>query len=115
MVGGKLNNKLKVKLANSIDRNNCFYFSSNQLQKNKYQKQIEKYNYISSQTQGVESLGTVSLFTALLLGAQNADLSKKLPRAQKIGIAALLLSFGSLIVSSIKKYKLSKEYDKENA
>lgn len=106
---------LKIGIKNNTRENNNLTFKSDKFQKNKYQRQMEKYDYLRTQTQGLEALETLSLFTAILLGEQNADLSKKLPRAQKIGIAALLLSFGCFVISSIKKFKLSKKYDKEKA
>ena len=56
----------------------------------------------------------ISLLLALSLGTQSMDLSKKLSRPQKIGVGSLLLSVGCLITSAIKKYQLSKEYEREN-
>ena len=81
--------------------------------KNKREEYIEKYNYINAKTENLSDLSTSFLILALFCNVHNINFKKKLNTAEKIGIGALIASGITITANCIKRYKLSKEYDKE--
>lgn len=93
-------------------------FSQNNLNINnrqdKYQKYLDKYNYLEAKTKDYQDLSLVLLIASFFLGVHNIDFAKQLNFKQKLSCVTMLGSIGSFIATCIKKQQLSKEYDLEN-
>lgn len=110
-------NNLKVSIFNSINsslqQKNSFKGDSREEKREEYRKYLEKYNYIDSKTRDLFYLSNLLLFASLGLNINNIDFSKKLKTSEKLGIGTLVACGITIIANCIKRYKLSKEYDKE--
>lgn len=96
---------------NSVQTFNNTYFKSNDIKQRRY---LEKRGYIDKKVETLEGLSTAAFFGALLTGAMNVDLSKKLKTLEKVSIGLMTLACILIGTKWIKQYQLSKEYDKEN-
>ena len=108
-----INYPTNSKLLNNSDikRNNNVSFGKNN---EEYKQYLEKFNYLEAKTKNYDDVMTAFLISALFLGAQNIDLSKKLTTIQKIGLACTGVTCAAFLGKVIKKMQLSKKYAREH-
>lgn len=94
--------------------NNSQNFKSSHGNQDKYQKLLEKRAFIDDKVEIFEDMSFATLIGALLTGAMNIDLSKKLKPKEKLSIGFVTATVALLITKWIRQMQLSKKYDREN-
>lgn len=89
-------------------------FKKEPTKQDKINKSLEKQAFINSKTSANDNFALGLLVLSLFLNVHNINFSKKISTSQKLGLGTFALSTALFVHNCIKKYNLSKQFEKEN-
>lgn len=106
---------MRVNAVSTFNSYGSFKSKSKEERIEEHQRKLEKMDYIDKQKpiQNLNELSTLALTGALFAIVASMDFSKKLRAPEIIGLGCMALAFLLDIVAGVKRYQLSKQYDRE--